>query len=107
MIVNGNDPNLVSYDFDINGVMMYQYNGVPFTGIIRHYFENPPYTNVIEGEFSYVNGEKSGLQTLYYNNNQIYMQNTIGLGGFDGLWQEWDKLGNLTYSKMWIQGVEQ
>jgi antitoxin component YwqK of YwqJK toxin-antitoxin module len=107
MIVNRNDPNLDIYDTDINGDNMYEYNGVPFTGIIRYYFTNAPYTNVVEGELSYVNGEIEGLQTTYFENGQMASQFIIGLGGYDGMMQEWDKQGNLIYSKMWIKGFEQ
>jgi antitoxin component YwqK of YwqJK toxin-antitoxin module len=103
MIVNENDPNLDIYDTDINGDDMYEYNGVPFTGIIHYYFTNAPYTNVVEGEFSFVNGEKEGLQTTYFDNGQMASQFIIGLGGYDGMMQEWDKQGNLIYSKMWIK----
>ncbi|MFM2047640.1 MAG: hypothetical protein RI955_186, partial [Bacteroidota bacterium] len=104
MIIINNDPNLEFYDLDINGYPKYEYNGVPLTGVITAYFENPIYSTLIETESSYVNGMRLGLQTLYWNNGQMRSQYTIGDGGLDGLVREWDKQGNLTYSRVYTKG---
>jgi antitoxin component YwqK of YwqJK toxin-antitoxin module len=107
MIVDINDPNLFAFDDDVNGDLMYKYNGTLFTGIIRAYYESPKNTSQVELETSYVNGEIWGVQTSWHDNGQMRCQMHFGLGRIDGLWQNWDKQGNLTYSKMWIKGVEQ
>lgn len=115
MIVDINNPNLVFEDLDSLGQPMYTYNGVWLTGIIREYYTNNGlptsaggvYTSLVCTEMSYKDGYEWGLQTSYYENGQMESQWVTGEGGFDGLWQEWDEQGNLTYSKMWIKGDEQ
>lgn len=100
--INSKDQNLNGVSFDLNGNMIYHYNGQLFTGIMELY-ENA----VLIGEYEFNDGHEWGLQRDYYANGQIQSEFYIGAGGMNGQSREWDANGNIIYDRMWINGNEQ
>lgn len=103
--VNVKDPNVEDIGFDVNGEFIMAYNGIPFTGIIEFYFPDKP--QQLSGEEEHKDGYRVGIQSTYYPNGRKKYEYTKGKGGFDGWFRTWDESGNLTYEKLWINGVEQ
>jgi antitoxin component YwqK of YwqJK toxin-antitoxin module len=103
--VHSKDPGLVDVGFDATGEQIFEYNGLPFTGIMEYYFWDTP--QMLSAEIEYEDGYKYGIHRRYHHNGQLKDEFTWKHGGFDGRYREWDITGNLTYDKMWANGEEQ
>lgn len=90
--VNFEDPDLEYMGIDAGGGNMYNYQNVPFTGILEEFYANG---NLI-GKIEIRNGYTYGLQDQYYENGQIQREYFLKFNHFYGSYKCWDIDGNLT-----------
>ncbi|WP_412468367.1 toxin-antitoxin system YwqK family antitoxin [Pedobacter sp. KLB.chiD] len=91
MRVNMDDDSIQYAGIDEGGGNMWNYNGVPFTGIIEEFYDNG---NLV-GEIECKNGYTDGLQTEYYENGQINEEYYLKYNRRYGTYKHWDENGVL------------
>lgn len=89
--VNFDDDDLQYKSIDAGGGNRYDYQGLPFTGIIEEFHEN----GILIGETECKNGYTDGLQRLYYENGQMEREYYIKYNRCYKSYKSWTKTGSI------------
>lgn len=92
--------DLTLVGFDASGTEMYNYQGLPFTGIIEEYVNS-----VLISEIEYKNSYREGVCRAYYPNGQMSEEYFLKYNGLDGSFKTWDSNGHLNRDTTWVNGV--
>src|SRR5687767_12859089 len=102
LVLKENDPQLEFAGTTPNGLMKYNYEGEPFTGLVE-YWEDAGYKS---GETEYVDGVPQGGSRSYYPNGQIEEESYSWYGRIDKYFKKWDEKGNLIIHSTWDKGTK-
>lgn len=91
MRINIEDDNLDYAGIDEGGGNMWNYNGIPFTGIIEEFYDNG---NLV-GETECKSGYTDGLQTEYYESGQISEEYFLKYNRNYSTSKKWNEAGQL------------
>lgn len=94
MIVEETDPGLEFAGYDEGGGSLYNFNGIPFTGVII--FRHP--SGIIFQEISHVDGYENGLIREYDTYGNLRLEFHVKLNIQYGVRTEWDENGKVLYS---------
>jgi len=89
--VNWHDPDLKISGIDVGGGNIYEYDGRPFTGIIREYHSD----GLLRNEITCLRGYPDGLQREYFSNGQVAEESYMTHNWDYGPITEWDENGNI------------
>jgi len=86
--------------FDTGGNEMFNYQGLPFTGILE-----TNVNGVISREEEFQNSYKTGLQRQYFlPSGNLKLEFTLEDNGIEGIFKEWDDNGILLRETIWHNG---
>jgi len=86
---------------DNAGGLIYKYQGVLFTGIIEHY-----YNNILVGEEGYIDGHPGGIQRNYFHSGKIKTEYHEYYAKPHGDVKIWDESGQLTHHSIYEHGKQ-
>jgi antitoxin component YwqK of YwqJK toxin-antitoxin module len=85
---------------DNAGGPIYYYNNLPFTGVIRSYYDD----GKIQDDVEYLDGHIGGLCRKFYANGQIKEECFQYFGRLDKHFKMWDENGNLIRYSLYDDG---
>lgn len=95
------EEDLEFIDIDGGGIPIYNYQGIPFTGLLLEYYDNTFYR-----EIEYINGYQDGIERVFYENGNIKHEFHSKNNKLHGICKDWDEQGNLLSTTEWKDGVK-
>lgn len=98
-----NIDNTDTRDCDAGGGPIFYYQNQPFTGIIEAFYSN----SNMETEFEVIDGSVNGFVKDYYENGQLKAMYYQRYNGFYGESIDYDMLGNLLLHISWNEKTQE